>query len=151
MAIRVRAEAPPGAMLILRMEEVPAPNPPAKRRVFQIASLIALAFVVSLVSVAVLIHSVMTSGITKRPDNMFGDHFNEEFFPFGGIVHLGANDGEQFIGGFARDFATREHFPLQPCDILRRHAAAEDHRTDDRPAPVDCESHHTHLHSPGPG
>ena len=60
-------------MLILRMEEVPAPNPPAKRRVFQIASLIALAFVVSLVSVAVLIHSVMTSGITKRPDNMFGD------------------------------------------------------------------------------
>ena len=40
-----------------------------------------------------------------------------------------------------------EHFPLQPGDILRRHAAAEDHRADDRPAPVDRESHHTHLHS----
>jgi hypothetical protein len=30
---------------------------------------------------------------------------------------------------------------------LGRYTAAEDHRADDRPAPVDRESHHTHLHS----
>jgi hypothetical protein len=72
MAIRVRAEAQPGAMLILRMEEVPAPNPPAKRRVFLIVSLVAVAFVVSLVSVTPdsLGYHIRNY---KGPDNMFGD------------------------------------------------------------------------------
>jgi hypothetical protein len=80
-------------------------------------------------------------------DDMLGDHVDEEFLPLRRIVHLGSDDREQFIGGFARNLPAREHFALQPRDILRRHASAEDHRADDRPAPVDCEGHHTHLHS----
>jgi hypothetical protein len=79
-------------------------------------------------------------------DNVFRNHVDEELFPLGRIIHLGADDGEQLIRGFARDFAIGEHFPLKPDDILRRYSAAEDHRADDRPAPVDRESHHTHLH-----
>ena len=81
------------------------------------------------------------------PDNVFGDHVDKELFPLRRIIHLGADDGEQLIRGFARDFPIGEHFPLQPGDVLGRYTAPEDHRADDRPAPVDRESHHTHLHS----
>ena len=81
------------------------------------------------------------------PDNVFRDHVDKKLFPLGRIIHLGADDGEQFIRGFARDFPVGEHLPLQPGDVLGRYTAAKDHRADDRPAPVDRESHHTHLHS----
>ena len=87
------------------------------------------------------------AGRLGLPDDVLGDHVDEELFPLRRVVHLCADNGEQLIGGFARHFAAGEHFPLQPRDILRRHPAAEDHRADDRSAPVDCESHHTHLHS----
>jgi hypothetical protein len=81
------------------------------------------------------------------PDDMLGNHVDEELFPLGRIIHLGADHGEQLICGFARHFSVRENLALQPHDILCGHAAAQDHRTDDRTAPVDCERHHTHLHS----
>jgi hypothetical protein len=60
-------------MLVLLMNEMPVPNSPAKRRVLLIVALVGVAFVVCLVGAAFLIRSVVTSGITKGPDNMFGD------------------------------------------------------------------------------
>ena len=81
------------------------------------------------------------------PDNVFGDHVDKKLFPLGRIIHLGADNGEQFICGFARNFTSGENLALQPGDVLSRYTAAKDHRADDRPAPVDRESHHTHLHS----
>lgn len=60
-------------MLILRMDQMPVPSPPAKRRVLLIVAVVGVALVVSLVGAAFLIRSVIASGITKGPDNMFGD------------------------------------------------------------------------------
>ena len=55
------------------MGEIPAPNPPAKRRTFLIVALVGVAFVVCVPGAASLIHEIVASGITKGPDNMFGD------------------------------------------------------------------------------
>jgi hypothetical protein len=59
-------------MLIFRMDQTPVPNLPAKRRVFLIVALIGVALV-CVAGAALLIRSVVASGITKGPDNMFGD------------------------------------------------------------------------------
>ena len=60
-------------MLVFRMDGMPAPNRFARRWVFLIIALVGVALVVSSVSIALLIRSVIESGITKGPDNMFGD------------------------------------------------------------------------------
>jgi hypothetical protein len=52
----------------------PAPNPPVKRRfVFLVVTVVGLALIVSLAGIVLSIRSVIASGITKGPDNMFGD------------------------------------------------------------------------------
>jgi hypothetical protein len=58
---------------MLRMDEMLVPNPPAKRRAFLIATLVGVALVILFVAGAFLIRSVIASGITRGPDNMFGD------------------------------------------------------------------------------
>lgn len=55
------------------MNQHPFPPPPAKRRVFLIVALVGVAVVVCLLGAALLIRSVVASGITKGPDNLFGD------------------------------------------------------------------------------
>jgi hypothetical protein len=58
------------------MTEMSIPNPPAKRRVVLTVALVGVAFValvVFLFGSAFLIRSVIASGITNGPDNMFGD------------------------------------------------------------------------------
>jgi hypothetical protein len=55
---------------------MPVPNPHSKSKIFPIVALVGVvALVVSLVAVALLIRSVIASGITKGPDNMFGDQW----------------------------------------------------------------------------
>ena len=79
------------------------------------------------------------------PDDMLGDHLDEELFPLGRIVHIRPGDGEKLVRRFPSDSAVSEHFSPQPRDILRAYPAAEDHRADDRAAPVDGNTHCTHL------
>jgi hypothetical protein len=55
------------------MDEIPALNPPKKRRNLLIVALVGVAFLVCAVGTAFLIRSLIASGITKGPDNMFGD------------------------------------------------------------------------------
>jgi hypothetical protein len=55
------------------MDEIPALNPPKKRRTLLIVALVGIALLVCAVGTAFLIRSVIASGITKGPDNMFGD------------------------------------------------------------------------------
>ena len=57
------------------------------------------------------------------PHHMLSDHVDEELFPFRRIFHLGADDGEQFVSGFARNFTAGEHLPLRQatsCAVTRR-------------------------------
>jgi hypothetical protein len=75
------------------------------------------------------------------PNDMLGDHFDKEVFPLGRVVHIRPGDGEEFVGGFPRDFTIGEHFPPQPRNILPAYPTAKNHRADDRAAPVDCETH----------
>ena len=60
-------------MLIICMDQIPAPNPSQKRRAFLIVTLVGVALVVILAGTAILIRSVIASGITNGPDNLFGD------------------------------------------------------------------------------
>lgn len=55
------------------MDEMPAQNAPAKRRNFLIVAIVGLAFIVCAVGAISLIHQIVASGITKGPDNIFGD------------------------------------------------------------------------------
>ena len=58
------------------------------------------------------------------PDDVFGDHVDEKLFPLRRIIHLGADDGEQLIGGFARNFAdsanTSRFNQATSCAVTRR-------------------------------
>lgn len=57
------------------MDQSQVPNPRLKRKIVivLIVAVVGAAFVVSLVGISLSIHSLLASGITKGPDNMFGD------------------------------------------------------------------------------
>ncbi len=57
------------------MEQSPIPNPPVKRKFLLIVAAIVgvVLLAVSVLGIVLTIRSVIASGITKGPDNMFGD------------------------------------------------------------------------------